>query len=341
MILPVSSPQSNMNFSANNSENQEHLRYSHDKILKNNTANNLRISVDKFSNALTLYPAKGLKGSKNSNFYEFLTMGTVPYIAGSATMMAVFNSANKHFSPFQKSKAGPLGFKMGLGVLFYGLAKEASKQLVTTPVKYMTGVDTELPFARFVYELPENVDDTDITSIEYHKAYESVDFPPIFGTPARGEKRKNYFNNIAKKFGIGDNLNDPEQEVKPRIKEVVVKTNLAKTVSSNLWAAVGVGLAMQKPWEEYRDVATLKFWEADKFSKSMLTLWDSSKKSVEHLYDGVGIKSKVGKHGGKALLFSAAASTVLGVYNVSTSSKKPSRLDASDIVKKDEKYVVN
>ena len=31
--------------------------------------------MDKFIKAFTVYPAKGLNGSKNSNFYEFLTMG--------------------------------------------------------------------------------------------------------------------------------------------------------------------------------------------------------------------------------------------------------------------------
>ncbi len=340
MIQPINNLKSNINFSAGGQENED-LRYSHDKILKNNFLNRTRIGVDKFSNALTLYPAKGLKGSKNSNFYEFLTMGTVPYIAGSATMMAVFNTASKHFSPFQQTKAKPLGFKMGLGVLFYGVMKELAKPLVTRPVAMLTGVDTELPMAKFVYELPENVNDTDITSIEYHKAYESVDFPPIFGMPSRSAKRQNYFNHIAKKFGIGENLNDAEQEVKPRIKEIVVKTNFVKTISSNLWAAVGVGLAMQKPWETYQKVATLKFWDTKNFKKSMKILGKSALGSAEQFYTGEGAKTTLGKYSGKMLLATAGLSTILGIANVMTSSKKPSKLDSADVIEQDKKYVVN
>ena len=35
------------------------------------------------------YPIKGLRGDVNANFYEFLTMGIVPYILGSAVFMTV------------------------------------------------------------------------------------------------------------------------------------------------------------------------------------------------------------------------------------------------------------
>ena len=69
-----------------------------DALLKNNFSNRVKIGLDKFTKAFTVYPARGLKGSINSNFYEFLTMGTVPYVIGSLTMMGIFNSVNKHFS---------------------------------------------------------------------------------------------------------------------------------------------------------------------------------------------------------------------------------------------------
>ena len=177
MILPINNIKNNIPFSANGKENDNNLEYTHDTILKNNIVTRTRIGIDKFSNAITLYPAKGLKGNKNANFYEFLTMGMVPYLTGSAMLMAVFNSANKHFAPFARSKAGPLGKKMALGVIFYGLAKQASKTLINTPVKIMTGVDPELPYAKVNYELPDDINDTDITSIEYHKVFESVEFP--------------------------------------------------------------------------------------------------------------------------------------------------------------------
>ena len=70
MILPINNLQRNsINFSANESKKDEHLEYTHDTLLKNNFITRTRIGIDKFSNALTLYPAKGLKGNKNANFY--------------------------------------------------------------------------------------------------------------------------------------------------------------------------------------------------------------------------------------------------------------------------------
>ena len=56
-------------------------------------ATGLKIQANKLKNAFTEYPKKGLKGSKNANFYQFLTMGTVPYLVGSATLIGVFNFA--------------------------------------------------------------------------------------------------------------------------------------------------------------------------------------------------------------------------------------------------------
>ena len=97
MISQISNFNNSVNFKNNNAEGKK-LPYAKDTLLENNFATRARIGYDKFTNALTLYPAKGLKGSKNANFYEFLTMGTVPYVIGSLMLMSVFNSANKFFN---------------------------------------------------------------------------------------------------------------------------------------------------------------------------------------------------------------------------------------------------
>lgn len=335
MILPITNRYSNINFSAGEKENDEKkLPYTHDTVLKNTLSNRMRIGFDKLTNALTLYPTKGLKGSKNANFYEFLTLGMVPYLVGSGMLMAVFNVANKHFFPNEKVKAQSLGKKMALGVLFYGIMKGTSKSFVTKPVKTLTGVDTELPYAKVIYELPENINDTDITSIEYHKVFESVEFPRwdlLYGDETKGEKRNQYYDRVAKKLGMGTNLKDSDQEVKPRIKEIVVKTNLAKNISSYLWAAVGVGLAFQESWD--------KFFNAKGFKKSTEQFFESLGDSARDFFKGDN--SCLGKYSGKILLGTALLSSILGVVNVMSSSHKPSKLDSADIIEKDRKYVVN
>ena len=342
MISPISNSKIRVNFKSNNNAEGGKLPYAKDTLLENNFANRTRIGFDKFTNALTLYPAKGLKGSKNANFYEFLTMGTVPYVVGSLMLMSVFNSANKHFAPLARSKAGAIGRKMALGVLFYGILKSATKSFVTAPVKWITGVDTEVPYAKVNYELPDNINDTDITSIEYHKAYESKEFPRwdlFYKSEAHGENRNEYFDKIAQKVGLGENLADSDQEMKPIIRKIATKTDMAKTLSSYLWAAAGVAYAFQAPWEDYFNVATLKFWKFNKFKHSLKVLKDSAVKSAKDLYKGPAGAAGWSKHAGKVMIGAAAVSSILGVINA-VHIKKPSELSADDVIKKDRKYVV-
>jgi hypothetical protein len=339
MILAVNNSQYNnkIQFSADN-KSEKTLEYNHDTLLDNNFATRTKIGIDKLTNALTVYPAKGFKGSKNANFYEFLTMGTVPYIVGSLTMMSVFNSANKYFAPFAKTKASALGQKMALGVLFYGILKSASKSLVNKPVKMLTGIDTERPYAKVIYELPDDINDTDITSIEHHKVFESVEFPRwdlLYGDEAKGEKRNYRYDKIAKKLGMGENLNDSEQEVKPIIKGIVVKTNLAKNISSYLWASAGVALAFQKPWENFFNVMTFKFWKGKEFKKCLQSFGTNFVESSKELWKGEG--KGLSKHAGKALIGIASLSTILGVINA-VSHKSP---NTKNVIDKNERYVVD
>ncbi len=334
MILPVSKFNSNINFT---SDKANKLPYDKDTLLKNNFSTRARIGLDKLTNAITIYPSKGFKGDKNANFYEFLTMGNVPYLIGSLMMMSVFNSKNKVFAPFAASKAGALGRKMALGVLFYGLMKGISKSFVTNPVKWLTGVDTEVPYAKVIYELPDDIYDTDIMSIEYHKAFESKDFPRwdlFYKSEAKGENRNEYFDKIAKRLGYGENLKDSDQEMKPVIKQIAVKTDLAKTISSYLWAATGVCLAFQKPWDDYFKSATLKFWKTDKFAHSLKVLVRSAKDSAKSLWNGSGSS----KYAGKIMVGAAAASTVLGIINA-IPHKKPA--GTKNVIDDKRKYVVS
>lgn len=342
MILPVKNTNDRINFSANKKNEKKELEYNHDTLLENSFVNRAAIGVDKLTNAMTVYPAKGFKGSKNANFYEFLTMGTIPYIIGSVMLMAVFNAASKYFEPFSRAKAGEVGKKMALGVLFYGIMKEVSKSFISKPVKWATGIDTEQPYAKVIYELPDDIYDTDIMSIEHHKVFESVEFPRwdlLYGDTSKGEKLNFRYDKIAKKLGMGKNLKDSDQEVKPRIKEIVIKSNMAKNISSYLWAATGVAVAIQKPWEKYFEVMTFKFWDFKKFCKSIKSFGKSFKESIEAFYKGEG--SGIKKQAGKILLGLAAFSTVIGLVNTLISRKTPSQLSASDIVDKNRKYVVN
>ncbi len=312
-------------------------------LLKNNFPTRFRIGMDKLTKAFTVYPARGLKGSINSDFYEFLTMGTVPYLIGSATMMAVFNSATKHFPAFDQTKAAKNGRRMALGVLFYGIGKFASKSLVNLPVKWATGIDTQLPYAQVTHQLQENINDYDLTNIEYHKVGESVEFTRwdlLYGNPKDKKDLNKRYSKIAKRMGLGENLNDPDQEVKPIYREVLVKSNLARNFASYLWAATGVALAFQKPWDKYFKIATAKFWTKD-FLKSAKVFANSFVESAKELYSPKDALTKIEKHSGKALIGAAAAVTVLGVLNTLHINKRPQKIRENKVLDPSKESVVN
>ncbi|MBR1460692.1 hypothetical protein IJ596_03530, partial [bacterium] len=339
MILPIHSSisfkEKEVTSEKNNSAEEK------DILLKNNVSNRMRIGIDKFTKAFTVYPARGMKGSINSNFYEFLTMGTVPYIIGSLTLMSIFNSANKHFAHEQYKAAAKIGNRMALGVLLYPLFKVISKSFVNLPVKWITGVDTQLPYRQVNNILQENPDDYDLTSYEYHKVGESVEFTRwdlLYGDPKDPKKLNEKYDKIAKKNGLGQNLNDSDQAVKPLYREILTKSSLARNISSYMWAAVGVALAIQKPWDEFFEGMTLKFWKPE-FYDSITAFGRSFVRSAKELYSPSGELGKISKHSGKVLLGMAIASTVLGVLNTLHITQKPSKTKESDVISPDKEKV--
>lgn len=96
-----------------------------------------------------------------------------------------------------------------------------------------------------------------------------------------------------------------------------------------MWAVTGVALAFQKPWDDFFNVATLKFWKGKDFVHSMKTFGRSFLKSVKSLYVGPsGEVSKLDKHSGKALLATTLLTTILGVVNSLHITKKPKKTNS-------------
>lgn len=219
------------------------------RILPNNIKTRLEQGTQKTMSAFIDYPVKGLKGDINSNFYEFLTMGIVPYLIGSATFMFVFNCVNKYLDAKGEKIASNLGKKLALGVVFYGVLKNISKNLVTTPVKMATGVDTEMPYENIVYPLPKEAGENANIEVQHQqrKIFDSKEFY------RKDLLKREYFDGVAKKLGLGENLNDSISETSPIIQNIVATSNLAKSISSYCWAGLGVALANQDSWIEFFD----------------------------------------------------------------------------------------
>ncbi len=273
-----------------------------EQMAKRPISTTLEIQTNKLKNAFTKYPVKGLKGSKNANFYEFLTMGTVPYLIGSATMIGVFNLASKFFDTPSSVNALKNGKKFGIGVALYGIAKTLSKKLIETPVKWKHGIDVNMPYRKVVHELPEESNKDNLVTFEDHKVFESVDFPRwdlLYGNKYFGEERNSYFDNVAKKMGMDENdLDHSDQKMKSKIREKVVQTKVFSTLTSYMWAATAVGVAMQKPWENL------------KFGKGFVK--DFGKKFAQSCKQFVKNDSKGATIAGRALLGAAVGVTLLG-----------------------------
>lgn len=249
MLKALSLAQSEINFRSKKTSDEKKKSDRETRILPNTIKTRLEQGTQKTMSAFFDYPVKGLKGDINSNFYEFLTMGIVPYVLGSGAFMFVFNCVNKYLDAKGEKISSNMGKKLALGVVFYGVLKNISKHLVTQPVKAATGVDTEMPYQNIVYNLPKEAGEDANINVQYQqrKIFDSKEFY------RKDLLSREYFDGIAKKLGLGENLNDSISETSPIIQNIVATSNLAKSISSYCWAGLGVALANQDSWIKFFD----------------------------------------------------------------------------------------
>lgn len=305
------------------------------RILPNTLKTRWGQEFQKTSSAFIDYPAKGLKGDINSDFYEFLTMGTVPYVIGSLMFMFVFNCLNKI-----EPKAAKVGNKMALGVLFYGLFKNLSKNLVTTPVKMATGVDTEMPYQNKVYPLPKEAGEAATIEPQYQqrKVFDSKEFY------RKDLLDRAYFDKVAKKLGLGEDLNDSVSETSPIIQNIVATSSTAKSLISYSWAGVGVALAVQDSWTDFfdsiknrklyvskpnDDFATklggkIKNW-GENTCNIVKTFGKSFGRACKSLWSGNPADTGFMKHSGKLFVGASAALTAILTANTILRAKNMAR----------------
>ena len=306
MIKVLAPIHNNVAFKKNKSEDEKE---SH--VEPNTVQTRLKQATQKTMSAFIDYPVKGLKGDVNANFYEFLTMGIIPYILGSVVFMSVFGLSSK------------MGKKLSLGVLLCGAMKTLSKNLVTNPVKTFTGIDTEMPYQNKVYNLPKYAGQKADYDIRWQqrKVFDSKEF---FRKDLLEQKD---FDKIAIRLGMDDNLKDSRTATTPIIQNVVATTNTAKSISSSCWAAVGVGLAMQDTWLDFFDaIKNRKRFDSSKqnklknFGENTLTLtkefFKSFARSWKQLWNGNPAHSGIKKHAGKSLVMLSVLTTLGLTSNV-------------------------
>lgn len=350
MIKAINLADKNVRFTANKQEKKED---NESKILPNTLETRIRQKFDKTASAFTEYPMKGLLGDINSDFYEFLSMGIIPYVIGSGMFMGVFNLVNNHLIPKSKKVASANGNKMALGVVLYGTAKTLANDLVTRPIAAATGVDIELPYRHVYCPLPtEPAADADVHPLRQHrKVYDSSEFfrkDLIAKDPKYGVK---YYDNIAKKNGLGENLNDSVTETTPIIQSVISTAKTAKSLSSYAWAGAGVGLAMQDSWTDFFDAIKNRKRHIAKPNEGIMeklgsrmknagsnfvdiskTFGKSFVRGCKTLWTGEEGRKGYMKHAGKAWILFCTALTVGTVLNSIYKAKSVSKLVNKDTI---------
>lgn len=298
------------------------LSSSDDFIIDKGPTTGIKTFVHKMYNNVAVYTPKGLKGSRNSNFYEFLSLGTIPYLTGSAMLVAsyaalILMGGMKNSSKFP---AKNVLTRTAMGVALYGTGKWLNGKILNKLTEFSTGIDLDMTYKKTVTELPEGPGLPEKTRNEYHKVFESADFFRSDLLLKKGESMGNrwhFYDKITKKMKYQEKLNAPDQAVDPIIRETIVKATAAKSVSGYLWAALGVVLSSQDSFGKLFTGMVSKNVVENAFGKNVKHVGNTFKKAFMDVWRGHKTQyPKLSGALGKALIIGAFASTALGWANI-------------------------
>ena len=295
-------------------------------IHKQNLLSGVKAGAHKLTNDIFTYFPKGFQGSKNSDFYEFLSLGMVPYLIGSAMMIALYKSANGFFNSIDKAAANSVANKMAAGVVLYGVGKWASKKLAHTLIHASTGVNLDMLYLNKVNEVAEPGQDKGLVRTQYPGVFDSVNFYRSDllekDSELNHESKYWYYDKIAKKAGYKEPLNDPGQTMGDKIRELKTRTTAIENITKYIAAACGVALGAQKSFQDlkFNPILKNKYFKYPNIKikvpdpKGLLSNLKGMGKafvdSFGQLWKGSN-RNIFTKHYGKALLLGSALATLL------------------------------
>ncbi len=275
-------------------------------------------TVHKFENNIFTYFPKGFAGSKNSDFYEFLSLGMVPYLIGSCMMYGLYKFANNAFKLTDKAMADAMAHKMGAGILLYGIGKVLSKTISHALIKASTGVNLDLKYVKRINEIPEPGQYEGLQRKQYPGVFDSVTFYRSDLLDKDSELNHDgdvywYYDKISKKAGYEKRLNNPNQEMSPKIKELKARTTALENISKYIIAACGVAIGAQ---DAFGDLSYHKLFTKNTkpdykmIGQNIKEFGLAFKKAVKQLIKGTDVNSLTRNYG-KALLLAGGISTLL------------------------------
>lgn len=282
-------------------EKKEEFYKNESHIHKQTLLTGVKADAHKLYNDVFTYFPKAFAGSKNSDFYEYLSLGMVPYIIGSVTLVALYCAANGKFNDMDKAKADAAAKTLGAGVALYAAGKWAYQRLARAGIKASTGVDLDMRYVKKINELPEPGQEKGLVRVQYPGVYDSVQFYrcDLLSKDAEINHGNVYYhdNKIVKKAGFKDKQNAPNQMASKKIREVKARATALENIGKYIVAATGVAYGFQEAF------SNIKF-------KQPRTIITALKDGAVQLWNGTP-RNFVTKNYGKLLVAGSALATLL------------------------------
>lgn len=300
----------------NNDEKKEKFYKNESHIPKQNLLTGVKAGAHKLQNDIFTYFPKGFAGSKNSDFYEYLSLGMVPYLIGSAMLVTTYGIANKAFNA-KDAKFANAGLKQAAaGVILYAAGKWAYQKLARAAINASTGINLDMRYINKVNELPEVGQEKGLVRKQYPGVYDSVQFyrSDLLTKDAELNHGNAYYHDdkIAQKAGFKNKLHAPNQTASDKIRKVKARTTALENIGKYIVAATGVAYGFQKSFTDIsfknpRSFITSTF---NAFKDGAVQLWKGADK-----FDTSKTIGKVlnfgSKHMGKAMIIASGIATLL------------------------------
>ena len=255
----------------------------------------------KLYNDIVTYFPKGFKGSKNSDFYEFLSLGMVPYILGGAVMAGLYGICHRQISVENQEKALGVMKNAAAGVVLYAAGKAIAPKISHTILHATTGIPLDLKYINKVNELPEPGQEKGLVRKQYPGVYDSVQFyrSDLLSKDAEMNHGNVYYHDdkVAKKAGFKDAHDASTNQIAGyKIRGVKARATALDNFTKYIPATTGVALGFQKAFSEMK--SNPKTW-GKTLKDACQQLWKGNDRNI------------LTKHAGKALIIGSVIGTTL------------------------------
>ncbi|MBQ7287726.1 MAG: hypothetical protein IJW73_08210 [Candidatus Gastranaerophilales bacterium] len=306
-------------------EKKEKYYKNESHIHKQTLLSGLKADAHKLHNDIFTYFPKGFAGSKNSDFYEYLSLGMVPYLIGSGMLIGLYSGAKSLFNLADGCAAGKVANKMAAGVVLYGVGKWAYQRLARAGIKASTGIDLDMRYTNKKNELPEPGQEKGLVRVQYPGVYDSVQFyrSDLLAKDAELNHNDVYYHDdkIIKKAGFKNKLHAPNQTSSDKIRKVKARTTAMENIGKYVIAATGVALGSQEAfenikWTKPRTILTalkngaIELWHGGKDfvpNEIACKIYSNITKGAENSIPNSALK----KHFGKGLIIASGVATLL------------------------------